>query len=250
MPTRPAPGLSPTDDSAGAASGWAQPRRGASQCEVCRSWGDSALCADCLARFAAARPRCRCCGLGLAAAAPACSGCLQAPPPFERTVCLADYGFPWDGLIAELKFHGRTALAGALAPGLARAVAEAGEPGVDLVVPLPLSAERLAQRGYNQAWELARRTAALLALPARSDLLSRPIATAVQHELDRAARQRNLRGAFMVEAAGRSALQGLRVALVDDVMTTGATVREAAATLRRAGAAAVDVWVLARTPEH
>ena len=226
----------------------AQQPRGASLCEICRRWGEQALCADCVSRFAAARPRCARCGLGGPAALPACGNCLQHPPPFERTACALDYGFPWDGLIAELKFHGRSALAGALAPLLAQAVRSLGGALPDWVLPVPLSDERLRQRGYNQAWELARRSAALLGLKARSDLLSRPIATALQHELDRATRQRNLRGAFMVEAAARAVVQGRRIALVDDVMTTGATVAESAATLLRAGAAAVDVWVLARTP--
>ena len=114
---------------------------------------------------------------------------------------------------------------------------------------MPLAPQRLAQRGYNQAWELARRVAAALHLPARPDWLQRPLDTAPQAGLARAARQVNLRNAFMVEPRHRASLAGRRMALVDDVMTTGATLREAAATLLRSGAGAVDVWVLARTPE-
>jgi ComF family protein len=230
-----------------------QPLRGISLCEICRTWADGALCADCVARFAPARIRCRHCGLGLGAAAAAgsaCPACRQSPPAYARSACAVDYGFPWDGLIAALKFQEQTALARALAPLLARAVRSLGGAPVDLVLPIPLSSERLRQRGYNQAWELARHTAGQLRLPARSGLLTRPVATAAQHALDRASRQRNLRDAFMVEPGARPALQGRRLALVDDVMTTGATVHEAADTLLRAGAAAVDVWVFARTPEH
>ncbi len=221
-----------------------------SQCEVCRRWADAALCADCVARFAAPRPRCARCGLGLGLAAPACGACLREPPPFEHTVCVADYGFPWDRLIADFKFHGRAELAGVLAARLAAAVREAQAPLPGTVAAVPMSARRLAQRGYNQAWELARRVAGALALPASATLLLRPVDAAHQIELGRAERQRNLRSAFMVEPSQRAALQGVRVALVDDVMTTGATAQAASQALLRAGAAAVDVWVLARTPEH
>ena len=219
-----------------------------SQCEVCRQWGLQSLCADCVARFARLVPRCARCGLRLGLAAPACGQCLRDPPPFERTHCVADYGFPWDRLIAAFKFEGRTELAGMLADRLHEVVAAA--PRAQLVLPVPLSTPRLAERGYNQAWELARRVARQAGLPARADLLLRPFDGAHQAELGRAERQQNLRTAFMVDPRRRPALQGLRVALVDDVMTTGATAREAAATLLRAGAAAVDLWVLARTPEH
>jgi ComF family protein len=135
-----------------------------------------------------------------------------------------------------------------LAQALHVAVRRAAGEAPDLVLPVPLSATRLAERGYNQAWELARRVARLAALPARADVLLRPLDTAHQADLNRAARQHNLRQAFMVDPRQRAAVQGRRVALVDDVMTTGATVREAAAALKRAGAAAVQVWVLARTP--
>ena len=240
--------------------------RAPTQCEVCRQWctqGRSALCADCIARFAAPQPRCRRCGLRMGLATPACGTCLRTPPPFEHTVCVADYGFPWDRLIADFKFVGRVELAGMLAARLHAAWLHAAgvqadwfqpdwlqaTPAVSLVLPVPLSANRLAERGYNQAWELARRVATQAGLPARHDVLLRPWETAHQADLDRAARQRNLCSAFMVDPRLRPLLAGQRVALVDDVMTTGATAREAAAVLLRAGAAAVDVWVLARTPE-
>ena len=219
-----------------------------SQCEVCRQWGLSALCADCVEAFARPVPRCTRCGLRTGVAVDACGECLREAPPFEHTTCVADYAFPWDRLIAAFKFEARTELAAVLAHRLHAAVAAAPGPAAELVLPVPLSPQRLAERGYNQAWELARRVASLAGLPARADLLLRPQDTAHQAALDRAERQRNLRRAFMVEPRLRGALQGRRVALVDDVMTTGTTVREAAAALRRAGAAHVDVWVLARTP--
>ena len=229
-----------------------------SQCEVCRQWGTSALCADCIARYAAPLARCQRCALRLGLDTPACGACLREPPPFEHTVCVADYGFPWDRLIAHFKFNRRVELADVLAGVLAHVLAqrlqstlmEGGAPTPSLVLPVPLSAGRLAERGYNQAWEIARRVAARAALPARADLLLRPWDTAHQADLNRSERQLNLRTAFMVDARQRAALQGRRVALVDDVMTPGATAREAAACLLRAGASAVDVWVLARTPDR
>jgi ComF family protein len=188
--------------------------------------------------------------LALGVAAPACGACLREPPPFERTVCVADYGFPWDRLVADFKFHGRAELAGVLAEQMTAAVRAADAPPPDFVVAVPMSAPRLAQRGYNQAWELARRVAAALALPASATLLVRPVDSAHQIELGRAERQRNLRNAFMVDPLQRATVQGRHLALVDDVMTTGATAHAAALALLRAGAAAVDVWVLARTPER
>jgi ComF family protein len=228
----------------------AAPLRPPSPCEVCRGWSTAALCAACLARFAAPRPRCSRCGLGLGVAAPACGACLHQPPPFAHTVCVADYGFPWDRLVADFKFHGRAELAGVLAQAMASTVRTDGTELPDWVLPVPMSGRRLAERGYNQAWELARRLAAALALPASASLLLRPVDAAHQIELGRAERLRNLRNAFMVDPARRATLRGRRVALVDDVMTTGATAHAAAEALLRAGAAAVDVWVLARTPEH
>ncbi len=222
----------------------------ASQCEVCRQWGLQALCGDCVARYAAPRPRCARCGLRLGLPAPACGDCLRDPPPFTHTACAADYGHPWDALIAAFKFHGRAELAGVLALRLAVAVRAAGQPLPTLLLPVPLSATRLAERGYNQAWELARRLGRRFGIAADATLLQRPVDTAAhQAQLGRAERQRNLAATFMVDPRRRERLRGAHVALVDDVMTTGATAREVSTTLLRAGAAQVDIWVLARTPD-
>lgn len=220
------------------------------RCEVCRQWGRGALCADCVARYAAPHARCARCGLRLGLPSPACGACLRDPPPVQRTVCVADYDHPWDALIAAFKFHARPELAGALSARLVQAVRDAGAPPPEQVLPVPLSPRRLAERGYNQAWELARRAAVALGLPADATLLQRPVEhEAHQAELTRAERLRNLQGAFMVDPRRRDALDGRHVALVDDVMTTGATLHQAAKALQRAGAASVQAWVLARTPD-
>lgn len=212
-------------------------------CAVCRGWDRGRLCATCRARFAAPRPRCPRCALPLAADGTACAACLRATPAFDAAVAAVDYDYPWSVLLARLKFDAALDLAAALAALLAAAVERAGDAPPDCVVPVPLARARLAERGFNQSWEIARR----LGRAARADRLLRVKDTAHQLALPRAARAANLRDAFAVEPAAAAALRGADVALVDDVMTTGATADELARTLRRAGARRVRVWVVART---
>jgi ComF family protein len=192
--------------------------------------------------------RCARCALRLPSLHSPCADCAGQRPSFTRTVCVADYGFPWDRLVADFKFHGRVELAPALAQRLTQAVRDAAAPLPQLVLPVPLHTERLAERGHNQAWELARRCSDALGLAARADLLQRAVPTAHQAELKRVERLANLRSAFLVDPAGRDLIAGRSVALVDDVMTTGATAEQCAQVLLRAGATDVQVWVLARTP--
>ena len=218
------------------------------QCAVCLRWQAQALCADCLDRHAQWVPRCARCGLRLAAPAAACGACLAESPPYAACSVAFDYGFPWDRLIADFKFGGQVARAGPLAQRLLQAVRHDASGLPDWVLPVPLSASRLAQRGYNQAWELARRIARALGLRSDATLLLRHLEGAPQASLGLAQRRANLNGAFVVDPARRISLQGAHVALVDDVMTSGATLAEAARALQRAGAARVDAWVLARTP--
>jgi ComF family protein len=222
-----------------------------SLCEVCGDGagrqGLAALCARCVTDFAAAIPRCARCGLRCGTPLPACGACLQAPPPWRHACCAVEYGFPWDRLISRFKFQGQPELATPLAQLMLRAAPAPG--AVSALLPVPLVDARLAERGYNQAWELARRLAGSCGLPARADVLLRPLAAAAsQSTLSRRERLQQLQGAFMVAPMARSWLQGRAVALVDDVLTTGATAQAATQALLQAGAAAVDVWVLARTP--
>ena len=233
-------------------------RRAGGRCVVCRGWCDGALWSWCAARFATARPRCAGCALPLLLphppAAPAddgdlrCVRCRLAPPPWSRAVAGVDYGYPWDRQLAELKFHQRLEpLAALLQPLLARLH---DVRGTDLhVVAVPLSRERLRERGYNQSWELARRLARALALETRADALFRARDTGHQLGLHRDARGANLQGAFVVMPRHAAWVRGARIALVDDVLTTGATAHAAVRTLRAAGARDVQVWVVARTPE-
>lgn len=176
-----------------------------------------------------------------------CGDCLRDPPLLAETRAVFVYGFPLDRLVPRFKFHRDLAagrlMADLMADLMAGALASAPRP--DALVPVPLHARRIRQRGYDQALELARPLAAALALPLRADLLQRIRATAAQSELDAGQRQRNLARAFAVPE--QAALPD-HVALVDDVMTTGATLAAAAHALRAAGVERVDAWVCARVP--
>ena len=168
----------------------------------------------------------------------------------RRTVCAVDYVFPWDRLVADFKFHAQPELASLMVELMVTAqCAQAAESAdIDLLVPVPLGPTRLAERGYDQAWELARRLGRRLRRPARTGALARRTETSRQTALGRAQRQANLDDAFEVPAARVASLCGQRIALVDDVMTTGATARQATLALLAAGAASVELWVFARTP--
>ena len=217
-------------------------------CGICRGWAPARLCADCLARFAAPRPRCTRCAIDLPGATALCGDCLRRPPPFEHAVAAVDYAPPWPELVTRFKFHAGLDLAPAFAALITQAVQRAAPPSPELLLPAPLAPARLRERGYNQSWELARRVAASLGLPAEPTLLLRVRDTAHQLELPLAQRAANVRDAFAVEPRRRAELAGRRVAVLDDVLTTGETAAAMARALLQAGAAQVQVWVLARTP--
>lgn len=236
------------DTSAHGATAWRRWLAAPSLCAICRSWSTYGLCAPCLQRFAAVRPRCQRCGRATATALERCGGCVHHDLAFERCITVTDYAAPWRELIAGFKYRHQIELARPLAAALSRAIDQVGAPAPDWVVPVPLSRERLRERGYNQAWELARRVARRRGVPASAQPLQRVRDTAHQTGMSREQRERNLRDAFWVDDRSGRRLASTRVALVDDVLTTGATAHAAALALRRAGVRSVDVWVLARTP--
>lgn len=222
-------------------------------CAVCRRWQRGRVCEECLARHAPLRMRCSGCALVLdagdeAAVVPRrCGACIvDGDPPISRTVAAVDYAFPWDGLITAFKFRGRSELARLLSHLLASRLEPEASDEPALVLPVPLSEQRLRERGFNQAWELARRLARRRGLPADAHTLLRIRHTEHQPGLDARERRANLRQAFLVDPRHAHRVQGRDVALVDDVLTTGATAQEAARTLRAAGAASVQLWVVAR----
>jgi ComF family protein len=218
------------------------------QCAVCRGWSAQRVCADCVQRHAAMKPRCEGCAIGVPAGVQRCGSCITAPLPFARAVAAVDYGFPWSGLVTALKFHAALDLCDGLAQLLADAVRYSAAPLPPLVLPVPLGADRQAERGMNQAWELARRVAARLQLRSHAGLLTRRVETPHLADLPRDERARAIRGAFALAPGATASLRGQTVALVDDVMTTGATAAEAARTLLGGGATSVQLWVFARTP--
>lgn len=201
---------------------------------------DGLICAACdadLPRLPAGRcPQC-------ALPSPAgltCGACLKQSPAFDRCEAVFSYGFPLDALIQRCKYGGAQELAALFAKALAARLA--GRPLPELIVPMPLHPARLRERGFNQALEIGRRLAARLDLPCRH-ACQRQRDTPPQAGLDLKARRRNLRGAFVCDET----LAGKRVALLDDVMTSGSSLDELAKTARRAGAVEVEVWVVART---
>lgn len=217
-------------------------------CEVCHGWCSGRLCTPCQRQFAAPRPRCRSCGLGVPDGVLHCGACLTDPPLFERCICSVDYAFPWDRLISRFKFDAAPDLATMLVAGLVATARQTLAPLPEVFVPVPLSDERLAERGYDQAWELARRLGRAWKVPACARAVVRRFDARHQVQLSRRERLANLRGAFAVPTALRARVQGRHIGLVDDVMTTGATAHEAASALQAAGATRIDLWVVARTP--
>lgn len=210
------------------------------QCSLCRGWTRGPLCASCREALVRPVPRCRRCAIRVPSGASVCGDCLLTPPPFAGCTAAIDYVEPWAALIRQFKFHARVELA-ALFAGLMRENAT-GPHG--LLLPAPLSPARLRERGYNQSWELARR----LGADADAGLLLRVRDTAHQVDLPPGQRAANVRGVFAVEPLRRREIEGREVTVVDDVLTTGATASEMARTLLDAGAARVQLWVLARTP--
>lgn len=216
----------------------------APRCLVCHAPGSDGLdlCAACRQALPWQPPACPRCALPTPGGEP-CGQCLRAPPPLHSTRAVFAYGVPLDQLVPRLKFHQDLAAGRLLAALMHPALQAAERP--QALVPVPLHPTRLRERGYDQALELARPLARALRLPLRAGLLERVRATTPQSALDAATRAGNLRGAFHARAG---AALPAHVALVDDVMTTGATLHAAARALRRAGVARVDAWVCARVP--
>jgi len=217
------------------------------QCAVCRAWPAQSLCESCVARFAQPRPRCIRCALPVGPGVAQCGRCLAHPPPLDACYAAVIYDYPWSALIAQYKFNGQAGWARVFAT-LMRSTpwVEPALEDADLVLPMPLAPERLSERGFNQSLQLAR-----LLAPGRVDarLLLRIRHTPAQAALDRRGRLANVKGAFAVDPLRAHEAQGKRIVLVDDVMTSGASLHSAAQALKDAGAENVTAIVLARTDE-
>jgi len=217
------------------------------RCELCVGRTDGGLlCAACAAGLPRISAACPLCALP-SGGGRVCGACLAHPPPFAATIAALVYAFPADRLLQRIKYGGRLALAewaGAVLATTVGPVLSRRAPGErpGQIVALPLAEARQRQRGFNQAREIAARVARATALPLAAPL-ARTSGGPPQAALPWAERRRNVRGAFTVHGDVR----GASIALVDDVMTTGATLAEAAGALVRAGAERVECWVVART---
>ncbi|WP_460565611.1 ComF family protein [Hydrogenophaga aquatica] len=223
-----------------------------SVCAVCSRWPSSRVCDMCMQRLGSAQSRCPGCALPLAPGLLRCVRCQEAPlTPLENCHARVTYSYPWVDIVARFKFQGQPAWARELAGWMletpeARTLLDEA----DLIAPVPLTPARLRERGYNQAWELVKglRAASSSKAVAWPDLLEREADARLQHTLPREQRLANARQALQCSPGRRSAVAGRHVLLVDDVMTTGATLQAAALVLREAGAATVSGLVFARTP--
>jgi ComF family protein len=173
-----------------------------------------------------------------------CGKCLHHPPAFDNTVAAFSYSFPIDQLIKALKFQERLLLVNLLADELASRITELPE----IIMPLPLHPIRLRQRGFNQSQLLAARVANRLGIPLLTGACQRVRDTRPQSSLPWKERDKNMRHAFIISSDVD--VIDKHVAIVDDVMTTGASIGEMAQTLKQAGAKTVSAWVVARTLPH
>ncbi len=238
-------------------------------CVLCGASGPSLLCPGCHAQFfAAALPRCPVCAnpmpdatLGapdaaggpqraLAGVVP-CGRCLADRPAFDATFVAADYALPVDRLVLQLKFARQLALARLFGGLLADAVLRddtASLPRPALLCPVPLGLQRLSERGFNQALEIARPLGKALGIAVHARLAVRVRETQAQSSTPHGARKANMARAFAIP--DRTLVEGRHVGLVDDVMSSGQTLQELAATFKRHGAARVTNYVFARTPPN
>ena len=212
--------------------------------------GQRSLCSACEAELPWLDVHCTLCALPLPVPGMICGECQKKPPQFDQVLAPWHYGFPIDTLITQFKHHGKWSVGRLLGLLLSHHLQNAFAAGLarpEILLPVPLGKQRLRQRGFNQAGMLADWLGTALRLPVNSRLLSRVRETDAQQALDAAARQRNLRNAFVLNDSAQVA--GKHVAVVDDVLTTGATANSLARLLKKAGARRVDVYCLARTPK-
>jgi ComF family protein len=225
-----------------------------SSCALCGCAGDEALCGGCHAQFfSRRRRRCLQCASPMpdieASQARVCGECMKNPPAFDATVVVADYAPPVDQLVLGLKFGNRLAMAPLFARLLHVATTDRELALPDRLVAVPLGPARLAERGFNQALEIARPLARALGVTLDTGLAARRRDTQAQAMLHPDERRKNIRHAFIVPAAAIDRVGGRHIGVVDDVLTTGETLNELAATLKRFGARRVTNFVFARTAQ-
>ena len=213
-------------------------------CGLC-SGPQRLLCPSCLNELPRPSQSCRQCALpGTDSDLMVCGACLCKPPAWNEALAALVYDYPVDQLVQRFKFQRNLACGQLLADEMIRHVRQSANCLPDFLIPVPLHLTRRFRRGFNQAEFLARQLGRQLQIPVLVDRLRRSRKTSAQSGLDRKMRRKNIRGAFNCRQLTRA-----RVALVDDVMTTGTTLTECARTVKAAGASNVAVWVAARVPK-
>nr|WP_314530021.1 ComF family protein [uncultured Pseudomonas sp.] len=208
------------------------------------------ICMACETELPWLGDQCQTCALPLPAPGMTCGQCLTHPPAFEQVAVPWLYGFPVDALITRFKHNAKWPYGRLLGELLAQYLQNRFDehmPRPDALVPVPMATRRLRQRGFNQAAMLANWLSEILQIGCDEKLVRRVQDTSAQQDLKAEARKKNLRNAFAL--APDATVTGLHFALVDDVLTTGATAHALARLLLNAGAARVDVYCLARTPK-
>ena len=224
-----------------------------SVCALCGRWPTAPLCHECWSFACPDRPRCPRCASRAWVSGQRCEDCWPEDSALDATWAAVDYAFPWSGLMARFKFRDEVAWADWFAQAMWDAP---GAPqrwsGVDWVVPMPMTPQRLSDRGYHPAWLMAQALLNKVPLehrpPALADGLVRLSEGEHQHDLPRAQRLVNPGLACVAHPRHAPRWLGSHVMLIDDVCTTGASLQAAARALKQAGAAKVSAWVLARTP--
>jgi ComF family protein len=217
-----------------------------SQCAICHSWPAQPLCAHCVDAFAQPVLRCRTCAVAIIEGSQQCTTCLSTPPVLDGALAAVDYAYPWSQIVQELKFHDHTGWVSSMAT-LMRSTpwVEPALEAAKVLIPMPLSRERLQERGFNQVQLLAH---ALCPEKIDNSVLQRQQHTAALSSMDRKKRLSSIKNAYAVNPACAHHVKGKKIVLLDDVMTTGASLQAAAKVLRAAGAAHITALVFARTP--
>ena len=219
-------------------------------CALCGMASTGLVCTPCVDDYVRApRRRCPACANPMQLAGALCARCMAQRPPYDATIAATDYAAPLDRLVLRLKFAAALPLAGWFAAMLHDAiVADAGFIVPDLLCPVPLGERRLVTRGFNQALEIARPLARSLGIALHPTLALRVTETRAQSSVAPSGRGRNVHHAFALSPPAVWLVRGKHIGLVDDVMTSGHTLGELAALLKRSGAARVSNLVFARTP--
>lgn len=216
-------------------------------CLLCAKEGKSSICEDCLPSLPYNSDPCPRCGIPLKSEGDdfVCGSCLSNPPSFDKTIAPLLYRPPIDQLLNQLKHQRKLENAKLLSQLFLNSLATRSV-RVDALVPIPMHAKRYRQRGFNQSLEIARHISHRLKIPIALNLLEAAKHHSHQQGASKKDRRHNIKGAFQAKDCTDKKIS--RIALIDDVITTGATADEAAKTLKQAGIEYVEVWAIARTP--